>query len=253
MPYVITLLAGLIAWTLVRMQLGTVTIHEYERGLKFVRGAVRDELTTGRHWHLRHRTSIRTFDLRPTQLAINGQEVLSKDGVAVKVSLSATYRVASPRTAVMAATDYTAALYTELQQALRAAVSSSEVEALLANRSDLGPGILEHGRPVAEGLGLVLEQVAVRDLTLPGELKKLFTQVVKARQEGLATLERARGETAALRSLANAAGMVETHPRLLELRALQVASQVPGTTLVLGVPGGTVAGRRDSAGPAPEA
>jgi regulator of protease activity HflC (stomatin/prohibitin superfamily) len=144
--------------------------------------------------------------------------------------------VVEPRTALMAATDYTVALYTELQQALRAAVSASDVEALLANRGDLGPGMLAHGRPVAERLGLDLEQVVVRDLTLPGEMKKIFAQVVKARQDGLAALERARGETAALRTLANAATMVADKPQLLELRALQVASQQPGTTLVLGVP-----------------
>jgi len=83
----------------------------------------------------------------------------------------------------------------------------------------------------------VLEQVAIRDLTLPGELKKLFTQVVKARQEGLATLERARGETAALRNLANAAALVERSPQLLQLRALQVAEQHQASTLVFGMPG----------------
>jgi regulator of protease activity HflC (stomatin/prohibitin superfamily) len=205
MAFLVVLLVAaltLLAWQSV---FASVTIHEYERGLKFVRGGLTGQLETRRHRYLRGRTSIRTFDLRPTQLAVNGQEVLSKDGVAVKVSLSATYRVVEPRTALMAATDYTVALYTELQQALRAAVSASDVEALLANRGDLGPGILAHGRPVAERLGLDLEQVVVRDLTLPGEMKKIFAQVVKARQDGLAALERARGETAALRTLANAA------------------------------------------------
>jgi len=250
MPYLMAALVAVLVGIAVRSRLGVVTIHDYERGLRFVRGAARGELGTGRHWYLRHSTSIRTFDLRPTQLTVNGQEVLSKDGVAVKVSLSASYRVAAPLTAVLSAADYTAALYAELQQALRAAVSSSDIEALLANRADLAPGMLAHGQPVAERLGLVLEQVAIRDLTLPGELKKLFTQVVKARQDGLAALERARGETAALRNLANAAGMVERNPRLLELRALQVASQQPGTTLVLGVPGGVpFAGRGHARAP----
>jgi regulator of protease activity HflC (stomatin/prohibitin superfamily) len=222
-----------VAWTL----LASVIVHDYERGLKFVRGALVGEVETGKHWYLRLHTSIRVFDLRPTPLVINAQEVLSKDGVAVKVSLTATYRVVEARTALMAATDYAAVLYTELQQALRAAVSAADVEALLATRGELGPTMLAQARPAAERLGLALEQVAVRDLTLPGEMKKVFAQVVQARQEGLAALERARGETAALRNLANAAALVEGKPALLELRALQVASQQPGTTLVLGVPG----------------
>ena len=183
------------------------------------------------------------------QVAVAGQEILSKDGVAVKVSMTATYRIAHPRTAVMAVADFAASLYTELQQALRTAVSTSDIEALLTNRGEIGPQILAQCQPAAERLGLVLEQVAVRDSTFPGELKKLFTQVVKARQEGLATLERARGETAALRNLANAASMVERNPQLLQLRALQVAEQHQGTTLVFGVPGGMPIPPRDASGP----
>ncbi|MBI4316920.1 MAG: hypothetical protein HY675_00400 [Chloroflexi bacterium] len=70
----------------------------------------------------------------------------------------------------------------------------------------------------------------------PGELKKVFSQVVKARQEGLAALEKARGETAALRNLANAARLVEEKPTLLQIRMLQQLGEGSGNILVLGVP-----------------
>ena len=83
---------------------------------------------------------------------------------------------------------------------------------------------------------LELQGADVKDLTLPGELKQIFTQVVRARQEGLAALEKARGETAALRNLANAAHMIERNPHLMQVRLLQVLGQQPGTTVVLGVP-----------------
>jgi len=53
----------------------------------------------------------------------------------------------------------------------------------------------------------------------PGEMKKAFAQVVKAQKDGQAALEKARGETAALRSLANAARMMDDNPNLLQLRA----------------------------------
>jgi len=181
-----------------RTQLASITIFEYERGLRFVRGRLRSELGAGLYRYVRAYTVIRKVDTRPVQLPVNGQEVLSKDGVAVKVSLSAGYRVTDARAATLNADNYITALYTELQQALRAAVSASEVETLLQNRA----------------------------------------QVVKARQEGLAALERARGETAALRNLANAAQMVQRNPQLLQLRLLQVAGQQTGTTLVIGMPQG---------------
>ena len=85
-----------------------------------------------------------------------------------------------------------------------------------------------------------MRKPSFRDLTLPGDLKKIFSQVVRARQEGLAALEKARGETAALRSLANAAQMVQRNPQLLQLRLLQVLEQQPGHTVVLGMPSGVV-------------
>jgi hypothetical protein len=74
----------------------------------------------------------------------------------------------------------------------------------------------------------------------PGEMKKAFAQVVKAQKEGQAALERARGETAALRNLANAARMMDDNPNLLQLRALQSLADSGGNTLVFGVPNGTV-------------
>jgi len=234
---ILAIAGAFILYVVWRTQLASITIFEYERGLRFVRGHLRNELGPGLYRYLRAYTVIRKVDTRQVQLPVNGQEVLSKDGVAVKVSLSAGYRVTDARAATLNADNYITALYTELQQALRAAVSASEVETLLQNRAELGPQILQTCQPAAERLGLVLERLAIRDLTLPGDLKKIFAQVVKARQEGLAALERARGETAALRNLANAAQMVQRSPQLLQLRLLQVAGQT-GTTLVIGMPQG---------------
>lgn len=225
--------------TAIRLRLRTTTVLEYERALKFVRGHLRDEVGPGRYRH-GVTTSLRKVDLRPALLAVNGQEVLSRDGVAVKVSLTASYRIASAKTAILGATDYQSALHTELQQALRIAVSSADVEALLASRAELGAQMLRDVQAATARFGLEVERVAIRDLTLPGELKKIFAQTIKAKQEGLAALERARGETAALRNLANAAQMVERHPQLVQLRLLQVAGQQSALTMVVGLPQGTV-------------
>ncbi len=229
------LLAGALA-LLIRTYVASTTVFEYERGLRFVDGHLRREHGAGRWWHRRGTTIVHKIDLRPMLLPVNGQEVLSRDGVAVKASLSATYRVVDPKTAVLGSADYTSALYAELQQALRVAVSAADVEALLASRAELGPQMLRDVEPAAARIGLAVERVAIRDLTLPGELKKIFAQVVKAKQEGLAALERARGETAALRNLANAAQMMERAPQLLQLRMLQLAEQHPAVTMVVGVP-----------------
>jgi len=72
-------------------------------------------------------------------------------------------------------------------------------------------------------------------MMLSGEMKRVFAQSLAAQKEGLAALERSRGETAALRSLANAARMIEENPSLLQLRALQTMESSKGNTLVLNV------------------
>jgi len=98
MPFLlVVLIVALIVWLALRTQVASITVFEYQRGLRFVRGTLRDELNAGRYWYLKGRTVIRPFDLRSTHVAIGGQEVLSKDGVAVKVNLSATLRSLSRR------------------------------------------------------------------------------------------------------------------------------------------------------------
>ena len=80
-------------------------------------------------------------------------------------------------------------------------------------------------------------------------------ELLKAKQEGQAALERARGESASLRNLANAARVLEGNPALMNLRLMQAlsAAQNAGSTLVLGMPGGFVPLKNCKSGPAPEA
>ncbi|NCJ07907.1 hypothetical protein GS597_15610 [Synechococcales cyanobacterium C] len=84
-------------------------------------------------------------------------------------------------------------------------------------------------------LGLYLVSVNLKDLMLPGDLKRLYAQVVQARQAGLAQLERARGEAAALRNLTNAARLTQDHPGLLKLRFLQALEHSSGNTFFMGM------------------
>jgi len=67
---------------------------------------------------------------------------------------------------------------------------------------------------------------------LSNNLKKSYAEVAKARQQGVAALEKARGETAALRNLANAAKMLEDNPMLFMVRLLQSAGD-SGNSVVI--------------------
>src|SRR5919109_4502878 len=105
------------------------------------------------------------------------------------------------------------------------------VEDVLSRRSEIGGEVLGRSQEAVRKIGVELESVDVKDLMLPAATKRLLNQVVDARQQGLASLEKARGETAALRSLANAARLVEANPSVLQLRTLQQLAASSGNTL----------------------
>lgn len=225
---------------IVRGNLRPTVVFAYESGLRFERGKFIGAVGPGRYWLWLGRDVIQKVDTRQRVLSVSGQEVLSADGVALKVSVLASYRVSDPVRAILEFEHPEAALHANLQLALRGIIASSSVDDLLQRRADIGPELLKSVAASSATLGLELVSTDLKDLTLPGDLKKVFSQVARARQEGLAALERARGETAALRNLSNAARLVATNPQLLQLRWIQVLGERSGNTVVLGVPSGAI-------------
>ena len=227
-----------IAALLVRTFVRVVTVHDYERGLRYRSGRFTGLVDPGAHVVIRPLNEVRVIDGRPGFLLVQGQEVLTADGVALKVSLAARYVVGDPVAAVTNDQDYLRALHVELQLGLRDALSAGAVEEVLASRAKIGPAVMERTASTLARIGIELLAVEVRDIMVPGELKRLLAGVVAARKEGEASLERVRGETAALRSLANAGRLVEDNPGVLQLRMLQQLGGSTGNTVVLSMPDG---------------
>jgi regulator of protease activity HflC (stomatin/prohibitin superfamily) len=182
------------------------------------------------------------IDLRKASLLVAGQDVLTADSVSLKISLLITYQVTNPVKAAHETQNSLGDLYNVAQLALRAVVNGIAVEALLNQRLEIGAQLLARVQPEAAKIGISVLAVEVKDVMFPAELKRAFADVLKAKQEGQAALERARGESASLRNLANAARVLEGNPALMNLRLMQSLFPHGGTgnTLVLGMPGGFV-------------
>ncbi len=221
---------------LVKYGLRRITVLEYEKGLMYSQGKFSKTLEPGQYWYTPFLTIVQKLDLRPRFVSITGQEVLSSDGVTLKISLAAHYEITDPVAATNKAQNFQDALYLELQIALRKIVGAADIDSVLKSRSEFSKKLMEMTETKARSLGLKLISVHVKDILFPGKLKEVFAQVVSARKEGLAILEKARGETAALRSLANAAKMIEANPHLIQLRLVQSLGQSSGNSLVFGIP-----------------
>lgn len=226
----------LIAFKILRIK--HVIVYEYQKALKYRSGHFAGIAGPGQYWILSGLSTFLPVDIRPQFLTIPGQDVLSLDGVTLKISLAAEFQVEDPNQAVNRNANYRTSLYLTLQMALREIVGGEKIDALLENRAKVGARLMELAAKKASEIGLKLISADVKDIMFPGEMKKVFAQVVKAQKEGQAALERARGETAALRNLANAAKMIEDNPNLLHLRALQAIADSSGNTVVLGLPNG---------------
>jgi regulator of protease activity HflC (stomatin/prohibitin superfamily) len=209
------------------------TILEYQRGLFYSRGKFVRLLDSGDYWYFRPLQFIQKIDLRKQVVSIPGQELLSADNVSLKVSLAAAYQIADPYLAINQVADYQSALYLLLQLNLRDVIGALEVDELLAKRAEIGKLLLEKSTAQAAELGLQLNLVNIKDMMFPGDLKAIFAQVVSARKAGLASLERARGESAALRNLSNAAKLLDGNPGLSQLRLFQLLESTSGNTVVI--------------------
>ena len=212
-----------------------VTIYEFQRGLLYWQGRFQRVLEPGKYWFQARDTGVWAVDARPAFVTVPGQEVLTADGITLKLTIAAQYEIADLDTAYNKTQDPLAALYLTLQMALREIVGRAKIDELLEDRARFARELAEIAAEPVAALGLRLLAADIKDIMFPGELKKIFAQVVQARQEGLAALEKARGESAALRNLANAARLLESNPSLMQLRTLQAVTAQPGNTVVLGV------------------
>jgi len=225
-----------IAMRIAKVRLVRVTVYEFQRALRYRKGRFLSVLGPGQYWILEPKTTITPVDVRPNFVTLMGQEVLTADGVPLKVSIAANYEMSDPQLAINGQANYAQALYLLLQLAVREVISTSKADELMENRAGFAEKIRAVAEPRVQRLGLKLLTADLKDLMISGDLKKSFAQVVRARKEGEAALERARGETAALRSLANAARMLQDNPQLMQLRMLQAMGESAGNTLVVGLP-----------------
>lgn len=234
-------IAGLLIVSLVLIFFGFVwwfalmraVIFEHERGVVYRQGKFHRVLQPGSYWLYARFEKLQKVDIRARFITIPGQDVLSSDNISVKVSVAVNFKVDDPFKALNNAFNYSESLYSILQLELRDLFGSTPIDELLVKRKQIGISLFEKSKEKAAELGMVLLSADIKDIMLPGDLKNIFAQIINARNEGLAALERARGESAALRNLANASKLLENNPALLQLRILHALEGKSGNTIVL--------------------
>lgn len=203
-------------------------VPDHHLGLLIVDGALVSTLKPGLHlyWKFNRTVKVEQIDLRLLAMEVSGQEILTKDKVSLRTNLSATYQVADPVKARAELADVPGFLYRELQFALRQAVGTRTLDALLGNKGELDDVIQVAVKAKAEPYGIAVKTVGVKDVILPGDMKEILNKVVEAEKVAEANVIKRREETAATRSLLNTARLMDETPTLRRLKELEVLEKV---------------------------
>ncbi len=198
-------------------------VENHEAGLLTVEGRLIERLAPGRHafWIAGRKIEVKRLDLRPQAVEITAQEMLTKDRIALRVTLTAFRRIVDPERVVATVPDVDAWLYRLVQFAIREAVAGRTLDEVLSAKAALDAELRDYVRARVADSGVEVTELGVKDVILPGEIRELVNKVVEAERLAKANLIRRQEETAATRSLLNTAKLMEENPLLLRLKELE--------------------------------
>jgi len=217
-----------------------VIIYDTHRGLWYEDGVLKRVLTAGRYelprgpefnWRGKRRhpkVEIVTVDVRERELTIKGQEILTSDKVAIRVSIIVQFRVVDPRAALHEVENYTERLYSDVQLAARRSLASMPLEQILTNRNQLSEDILRDVMEIAARYGVSILRADVKDLIFPGNLQEIMNKVLAAERMAEAQLVEARtkAQTQQIESAAYVAAQRATAEAAAEAVRIKTEAEV---------------------------
>lgn len=208
-----------------------VTVREHERGLLYQKGQLVKVLEPGRLslWQpTSARYEVRMVDVRSVQANLASQELMTRDKVSLRLSLTVEYTVVDPAAAEHVTQNVRDSVYLLVQLASRDFVARQTLDELLSGRETMSEFLLAEAAPKARAFGVRVDRVGVKDVMLPGEMKQLLNRVIEAEKAAAANVILRREEVAATRSLANTAKVMAENPILLRLKELESLKEIAG-------------------------
>jgi regulator of protease activity HflC (stomatin/prohibitin superfamily) len=178
-----------------------IIIKDTHRGLWYEDGKLVKVADAGRYliprpinlgFYRRPLVEIVVVDVRERDLTIKGQEILTADKVAIRVSILVQFRVSDPTAAMHQVANYENRLYSDVQLAARRSLASMSLEEILTNRNRLSEDILSDVKESAAGYGVTILRADIKDLVFPGNLQEIMNRVLAAERNSQAQLVETR-------------------------------------------------------------
>ncbi|XP_017148553.1 stomatin-4 isoform X1 [Drosophila miranda] len=165
-------------------------------------------------------------DLRTTSFDVSPQEILTKDMVTIKVDAVVYYSIKQPIDAVLQVFDHRGAVELLAKASLRNVAGTHMLLDLLMSKETLSKRIEAILDDCTDPWGVRVERVEVKEILLPDQLRRALAVEQEALREAKAKVAAAQGERDAVKTLKEAADIMETNPIALQLRYLQTLNTI---------------------------
>lgn len=214
-------------------------VSEYERGVKFCFGKFKKIMNPGWNIVLPIIESYKKIDIRTKVIDVPEQEVITKDNVSVKINAVIYYNIFDASKAILEVENFHYAVSQLAQTTMRNSVGSVTLDELLSCRDKISSTICEIVDKASDDWGVKVHDVELKDVSLPGEMKRVIAKVAEAEREKQAVITKAAGELEASKNLAEAATTLSQAPGALHLRTLATINDVSSdqsNTIIFAVP-----------------
>ena len=214
-------------------------INEYERGVKFTLGKFSSIMKPGWKIVIPVFQSYKKVDIRTKAVDVPAQEAITKDNVSVKINAVIYYKIFDASKSVLEVENYYYAVGQLAQTTMRNVVGSVSLDELLVERESVSANICKIIDDLTDPWGIKVENVELKDISLPEEMQRVIAKVAEAEREKAAIITKAAGEVEASKNLALAAETMSSTPGALHLRTLSTINDISSdqsNTIVFAIP-----------------
>ena len=201
-------------------------INEYERGIKFTKGKFSSIMKPGWNIVLPIFQSFKKVDIRTKAVDVPEQDAITKDNVSVRINAVIYYKIFDASKAILAVENFYYAVSQLAQTTMRNAVGEVELDELLSEREVISKKICEIIDKATDPWGIKVENVELKDVALPEEMKRVIARVAEAEREKRAVITKAEGEVEASENLKIAADNMAKNPVAVHLRTLETINDL---------------------------
>jgi regulator of protease activity HflC (stomatin/prohibitin superfamily) len=207
--------------------MGLRLVNQYEKGVVFRLGRVRPQpKEPGLRVIIPFVDVMRKVDMRIITLPVDSQQIITKDNVSVDVAAVAYYQVNDATKALVEISNVVSATYQIAQTTIRNIVGQSSLDEVLSETTKINDKIKGILDSATEKWGVYISTVELKDIRLPESMQRAMAKEAEAEREKRAKIIAAEGEAQSAAKLGEAADTIAAHPIALQLRNLQVLSEI---------------------------